>query len=130
MARFYLSLLAVFLVFLTVVSADIIDIQVGQGGLTFTPQNVTAKMGDSLLFIWQNGTTMHSVIRSDAPAGSCIQATDLKSGNAGNHCKSGMWGVITVEGANGTTSSKTSSGNRISGGVSLGIIMVVGAAAF
>uniref|UniRef100_A0A1D1YFD8 Plastocyanin n=1 Tax=Anthurium amnicola TaxID=1678845 RepID=A0A1D1YFD8_9ARAE len=157
MSRFYLSFLAVFLVFLSVASAATIEIKVGDGGLKFNPANNTVNKGDTILFTWV-GTTNHSVIRSDAPAGSCMPATDLKGGanatisgpkmtgntsfvidgqdqtiwyycGVGQHCPSGMWGVLKLAGGSDTTT-KASSANRISGGLSLGILMVVGAATF
>ncbi|CAG8730937.1 16266_t:CDS:2, partial [Gigaspora margarita] len=141
MSRFYLSFLAVFLVCLSVVSAATIEIKVGEGGLKFVEANHTVNKGN----------VNHSVIRSDAPAGSCMPATNLKgganatisgpkmTGNAsfvidgldqtiwyycgvGQHCKNGMWGVLKLAGGSDT---KASSANRISGGLSLGILMVV-----
>ncbi|RIB12966.1 hypothetical protein C2G38_1773136 [Gigaspora rosea] len=151
MSRFYLSCLAVFLVFLSVASAATVTIKVGDGGLKFNPQNATVNKGDTVFFDWV-GTVNHSVIRSDAPAGSCMPATDLKAistakmtGNAtfvidgqdptiwfycgvGQHCQNGMWGVLKM--ASGSETTKASSANRISGGLSLGILMVVGVATF
>ncbi|KAF0471945.1 Cupredoxin [Gigaspora margarita] len=155
MSRFYLSFLAVFLVCLSVVSAATIEIKVGEGGLKFVDANHTVNKGDMILFTWV-GTVNHSVMRSDAPAGSCMPATNLKgganatisgpkmTGNAsfvidgldqtiwyycgvGQHCQNGMWGVLKLAGGSDT---KASSANRISGGLSLGILMVVGAATF
>ncbi|CAG8719198.1 28738_t:CDS:2 [Racocetra persica] len=153
MSRFNLSCLVVFLVFISVVSAVTMNVTVGgsAGELTFTPQNITASKGDVIQFVWAGG--QHSVILSDA-AGACTPSTKVQ-GNAtistaktngtatytmdgsapkvwyycgvNMHCAKGMWGIITLA---GTDETKASSANRISGGVSFGILMVIGAAAF
>ncbi|CAG8699022.1 1504_t:CDS:2, partial [Dentiscutata heterogama] len=101
-----LSFLALFLIILSIVSAETINVAVGGDSLTFSPQNITVNKGDT---------------------GSCTPSTSLKSGNAtisdartsgmviftidgsdskiwyycgvGNHCKMGMWGMISLAGS-------------------------------
>jgi plastocyanin len=93
---------------------------VGNGGLTFTPNNITASVGDKVLFMWAPTTANHTVTQSTA-ANLCTRkdlTTSFASGShAGaqnfsftvmvndtapiwffcavpNHCTKGMYGVI------------------------------------
>ncbi|CAG8443508.1 11296_t:CDS:2 [Dentiscutata erythropus] len=142
-----LSFLALFLVILSIVSAETINVAVGGDSLIFSPQNITVNKGDMVQFNWTGG--QHSIIRSDGQ-GSCTPSTSLKSGNAtisdartsgmviftidgsdskiwyycgvGNHCKMGMWGVITLAGSdNSGTKANTSSTSAKSSSTRLGI---------
>jgi plastocyanin len=93
---------------------------VGNGGLTFTPNNIPASVGDKVLFMWAPTTANHTVTQSTA-ANLCTRkdlTTSFASGShAGaqnfsftvmvndtapiwffcavpNHCTKGMYGVI------------------------------------
>ncbi|CAG8669727.1 19712_t:CDS:2 [Dentiscutata erythropus] len=115
---------------------------VGGSGLTFTPQNTTAAPGDTITFMWA-GTTPHSVIQSDAPAGNCNKSATLApyypvNSVAGfnvtytvnatppviwyfcgvpGHCQGGMWGTIKLATAtNGTAGSPTGGATPASSG--------------
>ncbi|CAG8795118.1 19720_t:CDS:2 [Cetraspora pellucida] len=154
MPRFNLLCFAVFLVFLSVASAVTMNVTVGgpNGELTFSPANFTANVGDTINFVWAGG--QHSVMLADS-VGSCTPSTKIQGGSAtkssgsvtyvidgknpkiwyycgvGMHCAKGMFGTISVTGATSAGNTTTqSSANRISGGVSLGVLMVAGAAAF
>jgi len=57
-----------FLLFLPFTLATNIDIQVGQSGLSFTPNSTTASAGDTITFHYRGYT--HNVIRGD-PSSAC-----------------------------------------------------------
>ncbi|KAG4428697.1 hypothetical protein IFR05_015819 [Cadophora sp. M221] len=104
----------------TSVFADVIDVKVGNGGLTFEPDSFSAKEGDSVRFQFFSGFGSHSVVLGsfDAP---CQPASNgffsgIISGNqagdhtftlnvtstsptwfycsVSSHCQSGMAGVM------------------------------------
>ncbi|CAG8609816.1 17694_t:CDS:2 [Racocetra persica] len=135
MARLLLALLLVS--FATFAYTTVYPVMVGQGGNTFTPQNITnLKVGDSVNFTWVNG--MHSVTLSDAPAGTCVQSTSIQNSEIQaptnvvgtsvlfnitsstpptvwyfcrvlQHCQGGMWGVLKLESASNSTNPSPSS---------------------
>ncbi|CAG8593703.1 2001_t:CDS:2 [Acaulospora morrowiae] len=109
-----------------------IQVGVGPGGFSFSPQNVTVNTGDTLTFTWVNG--LHSVVQNDGPAGSCTKSSRASIFNSGQipsgtfvynvtetsgniyyycdvtgHCERGMWGVITVGGGSSASSGPSSS---------------------
>ncbi|PVH74114.1 Cupredoxin [Cadophora sp. DSE1049] len=114
------SLLTTIFSIATAVLAETIDVKVGDGGLTFDPNSVTAQVGDTVRFQFYSGTGSHSVALSsfDTP---CQPAENgfysgIIQGNrqgdhtftinvtstspqwyycsVGSHCQSGMVGVI------------------------------------
>ncbi|CAG8621173.1 20809_t:CDS:2 [Cetraspora pellucida] len=136
MARLLLALLLVS--FSALISATVYPIMVGQGGNFFVPANVTGlKVGDMINFTWVAGT--HSVVLSDAPAGTCVQSQSIPNAlfqtptnqtgfskmfnitettpqtvwyfcSVGTHCQNGMFGTLKLESAsNSTTPSPPSS---------------------
>ncbi|CAG8722513.1 18139_t:CDS:2, partial [Racocetra persica] len=78
MARLNVKLLALLLVTLaTVISARVINVAVGENGeLSFSPNNVKAKVGDKITFTLKSG--FHSVILSDK-AGDCTKSAKIKN---------------------------------------------------
>jgi plastocyanin len=98
-------------------SGTVHTIMVGAGGLTFTPNNVTAAVGDTVHFEWAPTTGNHSVVQSSKETictkkvGGTFATTVQKGGykfdvvvndtkpmwffcGVGKHCQGGMFGVI------------------------------------
>jgi plastocyanin len=96
----------------------VITVNVGAGGLTYTPNNITANIGDTVMFVWAAGASNHTVTQSTKET-ICTKkdaATAFISGNhngpftfnvsvtdtapmwffcaIGKHCQGGMYGVI------------------------------------
>ncbi|KAH8590613.1 Cupredoxin [Bisporella sp. PMI_857] len=125
-----LKSLATLLALAAAVSAANIDIDVGEDGITFNPDTITAAVGDKLLFHFYPGTGPHSVVRSSfaAPCVPLEGANTFFSGllagtadgsqtfevevqdtspiwvycSARQHCTNGMSAVINVAEGNNT----------------------------
>ncbi|KAK0120294.1 hypothetical protein ONS95_011700 [Cadophora gregata] len=106
--------------FATTIFAATIDVKVGDGGLTFEPNSITAEIGDTVRFQFYSGAGSHSVALSafDTPCqpadngffsgiitgnqqGDHTFTIDITSTSpqwyycsVGSHCQSGMVGVI------------------------------------
>ncbi|KAH6714227.1 Cupredoxin [Leptodontidium sp. MPI-SDFR-AT-0119] len=104
----------------TAVFADVIDVKVGNGGLTFDPDSFSAKEGDSVRFQFFSGFGSHSVTLGSfdtpcQPASNGFYSGIIQGNQAGDHtftinitstspawfycsvashCSSGMAGVI------------------------------------
>jgi hypothetical protein len=108
--------------FISCINCETIVVTVGERGLFFSPQNITARVSDVIKFTFYSGK--HQIVQSDGPAGSCIKSSNLNSfasalqeGGEYNyiipkslktdtlfyfcayssHCDYGMWGTIKID---------------------------------
>nr|CAG8483168.1 961_t:CDS:2 [Entrophospora candida] len=131
MAKIFLIVALIASLAISCITAANVNINVGSASATtpniFDPSTATVMTGDTVTFTWA-GTGKHSVMRSDA-AKSCTPSAALNmldSAGAftapktfvytvtettgkiwffcgvGNHCANGMYGTLTVGGANTT----------------------------
>ncbi|CAB4478138.1 uncharacterized protein OCT59_007364 [Rhizophagus irregularis] len=116
----FIWLYIIFIYFINYTYSENITITVGERGLYFSPQNITAKYNDAIKWVFLNGR--HQVVQSDGPAGSCVKSSDInafssilkeggefsyiitqKSGTIyyfcsfSSHCAYGMWGTINID---------------------------------
>ncbi|GBB98138.1 hypothetical protein RclHR1_03150001 [Rhizophagus clarus] len=73
----FIWLCIIFIYFINYINCENITITVGERGLNFSPQNVTAKYNDAIKWVFLNGR--HQVVQSDGPAGSCIKSSDINA---------------------------------------------------
>lgn len=110
----------IFICFVNFTNCETIVIKVGERGLSFSPQNVSAKQDDVIQ--WEYIYGKHQIVQSDGPAGNCIKSRNLNAFDSGlkeegvfsmtitqtrgmiyyfcsysSHCAYGMWGVIKID---------------------------------
>ncbi|RGB41794.1 Cupredoxin [Rhizophagus diaphanus] len=131
-------ILACLLIGSTFAAAETVVIEVGGGGpenLKFTPQEVTANKGDTILWNFKGGN--HNVVESSGkrscemkedpaafqsltnpPTGNyTLEITNEKDiitymCSVGSHCSAGMWGIIYVGGTEPPTFVKPTPSNK------------------
>ncbi|RIA82428.1 hypothetical protein C1645_504036 [Glomus cerebriforme] len=115
----FIWLYIIFIYFINGINCETIVVTVGERGLYFTPQNITARVNDIIKWEFLNGK--HQIIQSDGPAGSCSKSNNqpfmsiLQEGGEftyqipqttgtiyyfcgySSHCSYGMWGTISID---------------------------------